>query len=155
MEILDGVLDGEHMLDSSGVDEVNHRRERRGFSRTGGARDQHHTALLFADLGQDFRQHQILDGVDAPRDHAEYQSHGAALVEDVAAESSEGRHRIRQINIKVLLEFRLLLVARHDAVGHGDGVFLHQSLELRHGYETALDAGHRVVAHFQMQVGGT
>ena len=121
--------------------------------RARGARDQHHAALLLADLVEGPGQHQVLDAEDAAGDDAEHHAHGAALVEDVAAEAAQGRDRVGQVDVQALLELRLLAVRGHDGVGHGDGVLLDQLLELGQGGEPALNPGDGVVAHLQVQVG--
>ena len=88
---LDRVLDGDDVLAALGVDVVDHRRERRGLARAGGARAEDQAALLLRDLLEDDGQAQLADGHDLDRDDAEHEADRAALLEHVAAEAARGR----------------------------------------------------------------
>ena len=135
-----------------GVDVVDHRRERGRLARAGGAGAQDQAAPLLADPLQHRRQHQLADGQDARRDDAQHQADRAALLEDVAAEAAEARHRVGDVDLELLLE-ALLLAGVHDRERHRDGVLLHQPLELGQRHQLAVDADDRVAAHLEVEVG--
>ena len=84
--------------------------------------------------------------------YAKHHANGAPLIEDVAAEAPQCWDRVRDVQIQILLELGLLALRSHDAVSHGDGVFLDQLLELGEGGQASLDPGDGIVAHLQMQV---
>src|SRR5205807_548401 len=71
MKKFDGVFDGDEVIGAIGVDAVDHRSERGGLARTGGSGDEHETALLFANLVNDVRKIEFLDGADFGRNDAE------------------------------------------------------------------------------------
>ena len=112
------------------VDVVDHRGQRRRLARTGGSRHQHETAALLRDLLQDRRQ------VASSRDvrsctgmTRSTSAHRSALLEHVAAEAAQPRHRVGHVDLEVVLEL-LFLTRAHDAEGHRDGVLLHQPLQI-------------------------
>jgi hypothetical protein len=89
VQVLDRVFDRHHVRAARGVDLVDHRRQRGALARTGGAGDEHESALLGGDPLQHFRQRQLRDRRDLHRNDAEDQPDRAALLEGVAAESTE------------------------------------------------------------------
>ena len=153
VEELDRVLDGDDVLGAGGVDLIDHRRQRRRLARAGGAGAEHQAATLVADLLQHRRQHQLANGEDARRDDPQHQAHRPALLEDGAAEAAEPRHRVGDVELQLLLE-ALLLARVHDREAHGDGVFLHQPLDVGERLQLAIDPDHRVAADLQVEVGG-
>ena len=87
MEELDRVLDGHHVLGLRAVDLVDHRGERGGLARAGGARDEDDAALLHRQLGDHRREVELLDRADRVRDRAANERDHAALPEGVHAEA--------------------------------------------------------------------
>src|SRR5437762_3093628 len=61
-----------------------------------------------------------------------------AREEDVAAETAQAGHGVGDIDLVVILEL-LLLAGGHDREGHGDRVFLHETLELDQREKLAVD----------------
>ena len=152
VEELDRVLDRHDVLVALRVDVVDHRRERRRFSRAGrpGAEDE--SALLVADLLEDRRQEQLADRQDAGRDDAQHEADRAPLLEDVASEASEVRHGVGDVDLEVVLEL-LLLPSGHDGERHRDRVFLHEPPHVRHRREHSVDPEDRERAHLEVEVG--
>jgi hypothetical protein len=72
--------------------------------RSRSSRDENQAARLLADLLDERRQEQVADGEDPGRDDAADESHGAALLEDVAAEAAEAGHRVGDVDLEVVLE---------------------------------------------------
>src|SRR6185503_8221947 len=70
----------------------------------------------------------------------------------VAAEAAEAGHRVGDVDLELFLE-DLLLAGVHDRERHGDGVFLHQPLELDQRQQLAVDADDGVAAHLEVEVG--
>jgi hypothetical protein len=130
---------------------VNHGRERGRLARTSGASHEHEAALLFTYLLEHRREQQLADRQDACRNQAQDEANRTALLEDVAAETTQPRHRVRDIDLKELLEL-LLLLAGHHRERHCDGVFLHQPLELDKGHERAVDSDQRMGADLEVNV---
>jgi hypothetical protein len=64
VQVLDRVLDRDHVLVALAVDLVEHRGERRRLARAGRARDEHQAARLVADLRDHRRQAQLLEASD-------------------------------------------------------------------------------------------
>src|SRR6267142_2769962 len=61
---LDGVFDGDQVIGAIRVNAINHRGERSGLTGTGGSRDEHQTALLFANFCNDRREVQFVRGAN-------------------------------------------------------------------------------------------
>ena len=115
---------------SVGVDVVDHRRQRGGLARAGGAGDQDQPALLQRDLLEDRRQHSspmlwMREGMTRSTS-----ADRAALLEDVDAEAAQPRHRVGEVDLDLFLNFsfwRSLMMPKR----HRDRVFLHQALQIR------------------------
>ncbi len=150
---LDRVLDRHDVLGAVRVDVVDHRGQRRRLTGTGRSGDEDETAALMGDLLEHDREIELADRLDLDRDHAQHHADRAALLEDVAAEAAETRHRVGHVDLEVVLEL-LLLARAHDAEGHRDGVLLHQTFLIDHGREAAVDPEHRMRSDLEVEVGG-
>jgi len=89
MEELDGVLDGDHVFFALGVNLVEHGSQGGGFSRTGRTRHQHETTRFVAKASDDRRQTQGVEVFYFPGNGTKNGGHGAALIENVAAETRQ------------------------------------------------------------------
>ncbi len=152
VEELDRVLDRHDVLGPGRVDVVDHRGERRRLARAGRPGHEDEAARLLADLLEDGRQEEVADREDAGRDDAADHSDRPALLEDVAAEPPEPRHRVRDVDLEVVLEL-FLLPRGHDRERHRDRVFLHEALEVHERGQLAVDPDDRVRADLQVEVG--
>ncbi len=152
MEILDGVLDRHDVARTGRVDVVDHRGERRALAAAGGSGDQHEAALFLSDPLEHRRQPQLVDRLDARRDHAQHHADRASLLEHVAAEPSQSRHAVRQVYFLALAEL-LHMVGGEEHAGHRFGVVAIEPLGLGRHHQHAVDAHHRVAADFEMDVG--
>src|SRR4029077_2050082 len=85
----DRVLDRYHVFFTLVVDLVEHGREGRGFTRTGGACNQHESARLFAKPANDWRKTQCVERFNFPWNRPEDGRHGAALMENVSAKARQ------------------------------------------------------------------
>ena len=112
----DRVLDGEDVIVPLGVDLVDHGRERSRLARARGSGHQHQSARLVAQLADHGRQAELVEGLDLERNHAEYGSRSAALVEAVRAETGQALQAKRKVQFEVLFKTVLLRIG-HDAVG--------------------------------------
>ena len=116
VQVLDRVLDRDHVLVALVVDLVEHRRERRRLAGAGGPGHQHQAARLVADGGDHRGQAQLLEVADLVGDRAVDGGHRAALHEDVGAEARQALDAEAEVELEVLLEAVLLRVGQH-AVG--------------------------------------
>ena len=153
VQIFDRVFDGDDVLGAQRIDAVNHGGERGGFTGTGGAGGQDQAALLFADLREDARQLEFFDGANFRRNHAQNHADVAALLEDVDAEAAQAGDAVGHIQLGRFLEL-LLLPVGHHAERHGKHFFRRDAGDVGEAVQQAVDAKIRVVADFQVQVGG-
>ena len=109
VQVLDRVLDRHDVRRAGRVDVVDHRRQRRALAAAGGAGDEHEAALFRGDPLQDGRQAELVDGLDAGRDHAQDQADGAALLEHVAAEAAQAGKAVGQVHLLRAAELLALL----------------------------------------------
>src|SRR5207247_1292275 len=82
---------------------------------------------------------------------AEDQTHRAALLKDVAAETAEPGDAVREVDFLRVLEL-LPLPGGHDRRAHRDDVFVIEAFFFRSGDEQPTDAHHRIAADLQMQI---
>jgi len=80
MKKLDRVLDGQDVIVTVDVDLVDHRCERCRFTRTGRAGDQYQAARLFAEVGNDRRQSEVVKCFDLVRDRTKHSTDGTSLI---------------------------------------------------------------------------
>ena len=134
------------------VDAVDHRRERRGFARTGGSGHEHQSALLFADAFDHARQVEFLDRANLGGNDAQHHADVAALLEHVDAEAAQARDAVGHVQLGRFLEL-LLLAVGHHAERHGEHFFRSDARNVGQRRERAVDAQTGMVADFQMEVG--
>ena len=147
----DGVLDRDDVPAHGVVDVVDHRRQRGGLARTGGAGDEHQAARFQRDTLDDLRQVQFLEAGDLGGHLTHGDADAAALAEDVDAEAPERGGGVGEVDLIVLAEAADLLVG-HDRRRHVFGVFGRER-RLVHEGELAVHAQHRRTAGFDVQVG--
>src|ERR1043165_5936174 len=145
---LDRVLDGDDVVLHVGVDVVDHRRQRGGLARTGGAGDQHQALGQFAQLGADLLGHtELVEIEDLVRDRTHHPADRAALEEDVDAEAPDAGEAEAHVQLQVLLEAGDLLAVEHR-VHQLLGVLRGQRLQAGQLRQGAVDA------HPRRRVGG-
>src|SRR5215469_9730931 len=149
---LDRVFDGDEVVGTGGVDAVNDSRERGGLTGTGGSRNQHEPALLFANLVDDRGKVQLFGGADFRGNDAENHADVAALLKYVHTEAAETRDAVRHVQFRRFLELLLLAVGHHTE-GHGKHFFGRNAGDVGERGEQAVDAQIGMVADFQVQVG--
>src|SRR3984957_15586211 len=153
VQIFDRVFDGDDVLGAQRIDAVDHRGERGRLTGTGGAGSENQAALLFANLRKDAREFEFLDGANLGGNDAQDHADVAALLEHVHAEASEAGDAVSHIEFGGFLEF-LLLAIGHHAEGHGQHFFRRDARHVVERVQDAINAKIRVVADFQVQVGG-
>jgi hypothetical protein len=115
VHVLDRVLDGDDVVLAVLVDPIDHGGQGRGFARPGRSRDEHQTLGKLHDVLHDRGQAQIIETADVGGDVAEGGRHGAALLEDVHADTAHAFHAEGHVQLVVLLELLFLLI-REDGV---------------------------------------
>src|SRR5690348_6125955 len=153
MQIFDRVFDGDDVLEPQRIDAVNHGGERGGLTGTGGSRNEHEATLLFANLVDGTGKIEFLDGANFGWNDAEDDADVAALLENVDADTAKSGDAVSHVELGSLFEF-LLLAISHHAEGHGKHFLGGDARDVGDGLEHAVDAEIRMVADFQMQVGG-
>jgi hypothetical protein len=153
MQILDRILDRHDVRGARGVDVVDHRRQGRRLAAAGRAGNEHQPALFRGDLLQHLRQRQLVDRGNAHRDDAEDHPDGAALLKRVAAEPTEPRHAVGEVDLVVVLEL-FAVAGRQDRGGHRHHVLVIEAFFFGGRRQRAADPHHRVAAHLQVEVRG-
>src|SRR4051795_3164947 len=113
MKKLHRIFDGDDVLVPLAIDLVDHRRKRGRLAGTGWTGDEHESARLVADLLDHDRQAELAKTEDLVRDLAVDRGRGAALIEDVRAESGQSLDAEGQVELEVLLEAMLLRIGEH------------------------------------------
>ena len=153
MQKFDRIFNGDDVFGATGVDAIHHRGQRRRFTGSGHARDQHQTARHLANLLHDFGQEQFVQRANLGGNDAQHQSYVAALLKNVHTESSQAGDAVGHVDFRGLFEF-LFLPRRHHAERHVQHVFSGDAWLFGQRRQFAIDAQVRIVAHLQMQVGG-
>src|SRR5262245_141173 len=109
MQILDRILDRDDVGRAGGVDVIDHRRERRALAASRGSSDEHESALFLRDRLEHRWQSELVERLDADRDHAKRQPDGAPLLKDVAAKSADARKAVSEIDFLRLAELLSLI----------------------------------------------
>ncbi len=151
---LDGVFDGDDVLVALAVNLVEHRGQRRRLAGAGRAGDEDEAARSLAELRDDGRQAQLLEGFDLVGDGAEDRADRAALVEEVGAEARQPPHAEREVQLKRLLEAVLLRVGQ-DAVGERLGVGRAERAEAVERAELPVHSDLRRRVRGQVEVGAS
>jgi hypothetical protein len=143
---LDRIFDRHDVVLPRAVDQVDHRRERRGLTRPGRAGDEDESARLAGEILQGLRDAELLQRLQLGRDHSEGGSEAFALEVDVDSEASEPCDRVRHVELALDLEV-LLLLRGHHAVEQPLGVLRCEAAELLHPLELTHDSHGRFSAH--------
>src|SRR5262249_7751095 len=106
---LDGVFDGENVARAGVIDVVDHRGERRRFTRAGGTCDQNEPSSPLAQLADDVRATERRERRYFRGDDSEYCAEAVDLVEIVGGKSRLVAKGIREIEIEVLEDLPALL----------------------------------------------
>ena len=88
--VLDGVFDGDDVLSTAAVDEVEERGDGGGFAGAGGAGEEDEALAALGKFGEDRREVQGFGGGDLGGEQADAGGEGSALVVDVGAEAAGG-----------------------------------------------------------------
>jgi hypothetical protein len=92
---------------------VDHRGERGGLARTGGAGDEHESTRFVGKPGDHGWKPEFGDGGPVGGDTTQRHADAAPLMEDVHPEATDTGHRVREVDFAVVLERRLLPVVHH------------------------------------------
>src|SRR5437870_6150038 len=117
----DGVLDGDHVLFTFGIDFVEHGSKRGGLAGTGWAGDENEPARFVAQSLHYQRQSQSIESFNFPRNGTEDRAYGSPLIETVAAETGQVLQAKGEVQLQILFKAVLLRV-RQNAVRQGLGV---------------------------------
>src|SRR5271170_7026040 len=153
VEIFDRIFNGDDVLGAQRIDAVNHGGERRGLAGTGSAGGENQAALLFANGGENARQFELFDGANFCGDDAQNHADVAALLENVDAEATQAGDAVGHVEFGGFLEL-LLLAIGHHAEGHGEHFFRRDAWYVAERVQDAIHTKVRVIADFQVQVGG-
>ena len=110
---LDRIFDRDDVILARPVDVIDHRAQRRRFSRAGRPGDEHQPLVQFAQLQDVRRQTELLGGQDLRRDDAEDRAGSAPIGEDVRPETRQPEDLIREVRV-VPLRVLLAVLLRHD-----------------------------------------
>ena len=115
MDEFDGILDGENMIVTIVVDEIDHGRQRGALARARGTRHQHQASGHHGDVFKDLTHVQVFHREHLGWNGPEYRAGAAVLVERVDSEAGNAGHLEGEIGLQKLLEVLALLVI-HDLV---------------------------------------
>ena len=108
VQVFDRIFDRENVAGYVGVAVVDHRRQRRGFSGTGGTDQQDQAARFHDQFTEQDRQAQLLDRGDIALDRANHHTDFAALLEHIDTETAGVFYRDCKIELQRALELRHL-----------------------------------------------
>src|SRR5262245_43164833 len=97
MKKFDRIFDSNDLLRSVRIDLIDHGRQRRRFSASGRAGNQHKTSRFPTYSVQHLGQLQLLSRIDMSRDDTKYDGNGAALLKKVATKPSQAGHSVSHI----------------------------------------------------------
>ena len=110
---LDRILEADDIEAARLVQVIDHRRERGGLAGAGGAGDQHHALVEVAQLGDDRRQRELLEGGDFRRNGAEGGAHAGVLAIDVDAKAATLGGHVGEVQVAALGEMLVLRVGQN------------------------------------------
>ena len=113
MHVLDRILDRDDVTRASGVDQVDHGRERGGFAAPGRPGDQHEALLLRREIADDLREPELVARKNLVRDLSYGHRGHAALEKHVGAEAAQAGNAEGEIQFLGGLEALALLVREH------------------------------------------
>ncbi len=151
MHELDRVLEADDIEVAVLIEVVDHRRQRRRFAGTGATRHQHHALVIIAELLEDRRHVQLVEGRHITRDKPEDGAHARGLAEYVDAEATALVADVREVEIVTCVQ-TLLLFVRQDFEQIGFEFGIAQLAELDRA-QVAVHAQHRRHADRQVDVG--
>ena len=152
MQILDRVLDGHDVRRPCRVDVIDHRREGRALAAARGPGDQNETTFFLGDFLENGRQAELVNGLDTRGNDAQDHPDGTALLEHIAAEPTQARDAIGQVDFLRLAELLVVFGQEEDA-RHRLGIVAIEPFLLRSYHQRAVDPHHRVAADLEVQVG--
>ena len=118
VDVLDRVLDRQHVAVTLLVDGVDDRGERCRLTRPGGTGHQNEALLQLHELTHDLRKPEVVEGRDLARDHPQRERHGPALQEDVATHASKPLPVEGEVQLVDVRSERLAAGALEDCVEH-------------------------------------
>src|SRR5579862_7836235 len=149
--IFDGVFDGDDVVGALLVDEVDHRRQRRGFAGAGGADDEHQSARTHADVFDHGRQADLFEREQTIGNLAQDDTDVAAFLKNRHAEAGLVAVGEAEVRAAALAQFLLAALRRHR-LHQADGVVGRQSGCAQVAQFTA-HANSRRTVYAKMQVG--
>src|SRR5579884_1587194 len=93
---LDRIFDRDEVQAARVVDQIDDRRERCRFARTGRTGHEHKSTANLRDATDLIRQPELLDGHDLRRNHPEHGARSALLPEKIHAEARQRRNLVRE-----------------------------------------------------------
>ena len=151
MQKFDRVFNRNNVFGAGGVNAVHHRRQRCRLTGAGDAGHQHQSARHVANLLDNLGQIEFVERANFGGNHAQHQSHVAALLKNVHTEAAQSGDAVGHINFRALFEF-LFLPGRHHAEGHGEHVLGADAGLVGERSQFAIDAEMRIIADLKVQV---
>ena len=152
VQVLDRVLDRHDVLRAGLVDVVDHRGQRGGLARAGGAGEQHDPALLLGQPPDHRWEIELVHGADRERDRPADQRDRPALAEGVDAEARQALDRVREVDLPVLFELLQQPGLADHVLHRALGVLGREGLGALDGQELAVHAHHRRSRDLHVQV---
>jgi len=154
VEVLDGILDGHHVVVLLGVDQIDHRRQRRGLARARRSRDEHQPLVQGAQVEDRVREPQLLRREDLLGDHPEHRPGSAVVLEEVGAEPCEAWQGVAEVGVGHLLELGPVAL-RRDLAEHLLHLDRIEDRRLLDGDHLPVEAQHRAPPARHVEVGRT
>ena len=152
MHVLDGILERDDVAVALAVNAVDDAGQRRGLARAGGAGDEHEALGQVGELEHAFGDVELGGVGEAEGDDADDGGHGAALAEDVGAETADAGEREREILVKIIVTGEVLEVTTGnlvDGLDHGARVRRREYLPVHAHLATACLVGERKARHHE------
>jgi len=150
--VFDRVFDSNNVLVEVVVDIVDHRRQRGGFTTTGGAGDEEHPSRASTQGPDRLWKPDILETEQLGRNQTQNQRKIALLVEHRRSEAAFRSELETEVGPALLLEF-LLAPVGSDRLHQGDGVFWFKNLGVK-GSESTMKPQRRLPSDVQVKVAG-
>ncbi len=148
----DRIFDRQNMIRLILIDVVDHRGQRRRFTRPGRSGDEHDTARMHRNVLENRWRAQIVERQYFRRNRTKHSGRTAVLIEGVDAKTCQLRYLKREIGLQKLFVVLALLVI-HDVVHHAIDVFVGQRRHID-TLDVAIDANHWRHSTRQVQVRG-
>ena len=152
-EILDRVLDADHVCPPCAADVLRQRGQRRRFAAVARSSDQNEPVAQLREALHRRPVAQFANLRDLRRDVAKRGLDAAQHVARIATESAQILHLNGKIQLPLPLQLRALVFLQHlkNQLSH----IRHVQHIIDHRLQHAIDAAHRRTAHAEMQVGAT